>query len=609
MENNYITQLIGSRRHKTAPNTNTNLQLQLEEKTKPLTEYNIIDNVNLQELFDNERRKATNYRFNGKLNIYTSNILSPDSVVYNGNKFNDTVWSPMFYGTPAVTPSNWVMQITYPSKMDPFFTIQARTPSGTITSNAFKGVQYEYLGSSIVNTNNRLTIKGVQNHNMGDGEYIYLYSTTSFNPLQGIHKILSIGVNGENLKQDLTLDTIVDSTPIGDGNFIKIVEPSFDDINFNNPTTFSFATATDISGLTSGGYSINETKYTTITTTVPHNLNVNDFVDIRFGVANILNGTWRVYNVINSTKFTIRATISLTKGFTQNYSPLPQWRRLDGTPSEYYVRKFELLTTNSYDVYPCAFSSNIYSDSSDPTIGTANDTWMFQFNQDINVERLKDNRGGPISEFYYTIIRRAGKNPYNFSHVTADWDFNYKTSNVSNGLEFISINNPNGIGSIEKYSARTETIGVDGDVTSIDGDNYVGDFIEYNSKELKETTISDVIHRFGLSINPNGEGYYYKPFKKLQLRKYSNIIETAVSGETVINVPGNYETYYDGSIAWRDLLSIGYFEEGVNGVDYPFVNGVHYFYFNQNLYIRRQIPSVFINQDDAKIVTTINEEC
>lgn len=609
MENNYVTQIIGSKRHKRAPNTNTNLQLQLEEKTKPLTEYNIIDNVNLQELFEKERREATNYRFNGKLNIYTSNILSPDSVTYNGNKLNDSVWSPMFYGTPAVAPNNWVMQITYPSKMDPFYTIQARTPSGTITSNAFKGLQYEYLGSTSLNTNERLTIKGVQNHNMEVGDYLYLYSTTSFNPLQGVHKILTVGVNGENLKQDLTLETIIDSVPSGNGNFIKIVDPSFDDINFNNPSTFGFATSTDISGSTSGVYSVNEIKYTTITTTVPHNLNVNDFVDIRFGVANVLNGTWRVYNVINPTKFTIRATISLTKGFTQNYSPLPQWRRLDGTPSEYYVRKFELLTTNSYDVYPCAFSSNIYSDTSDPTIGTANDTWMFQFNQDIDVERLRDNRGGPISEFYYTIIRRAGKNPYNFSHVTADWDFNYETSNTSNGLEFISINNPNGIGSVEKYSARTETIGVDGDIIPIDGDNYVGDFVDYNSKELREVTVSDVIHRFGLSINPNGEGYYYKPFKKLQVRKYSDIIETAISGETVIDIPDNYETYYDGSIAWRDLLTIGYFEEGVNGVEYPFVNGKHYFYFNHNLYIRRQLPSTLITQEDAKLVTTINEEC
>ena len=607
--NNNVTQLIGSKKFKLAPNTDTNLQLQLEEKTKPLTEYDIIDIINLQQLFEEERRKAYNYRFNGKLNIYTSNVLSTGSTAYVMGKFNDSAWSPMFYGTPAVTPNNWVMQITFPSKMDPFYNIVARTPSGTITSSAFRGFQYEYLGSTEVNTNDRLTIKGVQSHNMSIGEYIYLYSNVNFNPLQGIHKILNTGINGENFKQDLTLETIISSIPGGVGNFVKIVEPSFNDINFNSPQNFNLGTATDISGSTSGVYGVNEIKYTTITTTAPHNLLVNDFVDIRFGAVNILNGVWKVYHIVNANKFVIRATISLTKGFTQTYSPLPQWRRLDGVPSEYYIRKFEVLTTNSYEVYPCAFSSNVYPNIKDPTIGAVNDTWMFQFNQDVSVERIRDNRKGPISEMYYTIVRRAGKNPYDFSHVTADWDFNYKTSNTANGLEFISINNPTGIGSIQKPLARTEIIGSNGEIVGIDGSMYIGDFIDYNSKEIKEVTISDVIHRFGVQTNPNSEGYYYKPFKKLQVRKYSNIIETAASGETMVDIPGNYETYSDGSIAWRDLLTIGYFEEGVNGVEYPFVNGAHYFYFNHNLYIRRQNPPVLINQDGARAVTNINEEC
>lgn len=609
MSTNYIKNIIGSKRYKLSTNKNTNVVLEVETSAKPIPKNDIIDIVNLQELSEEEREKGYNYRFNNKLNIYTSNVLSTGSTAYVMGKLDDSAWSPMFYGIPAVTPSNWLMQITYPSKMDPFYNIGARTPSGTITSNAFRGFQYEYLGLTLVNTSGRLTIKGVQSHNMDIGEYIYLYSNFSFNPLQGIHKILNTGIDGENLKQDLTLETIVSSVPGGIGNFVKIVEPSFDDTNFNSPQNFNFATATDISGSTSGSYGVNEIKYTTLTTTTPHNLVVNDFVDIRFGATNILNGVWKVYHVVSVNKFVIRATISLTKGFTQNYTPLPQWRRLDGTPSEYYIRKFEVLTNNVYEVYPCAFSSNIYPNTNDPTIGAVNDTWLIQFNQDVSVERIRDNRKGPISEMYYTIVRRSGKNPYNFSHVTADWDFNYKTSNTVNGLEFISINNPTGIGSIEKYSARTETIGLDGEIVGINGDMYIGDFVDYNSKELREITISSIIHRFGVSTNPNGEGYYYKPFKKLQIRKYSDVIETAASGNTIVGIPDNYETYNDGSIAWRDLLAIGYFEEGVNGVDYPFVNGAHYFYFNHNLYIRRQDPPILINQDDVRAVTKINEEC
>ena len=141
------------------------------------------------------------------------------------------------------------------------------------------------------------------------------------------------------------------------------------------------------------------------------------------------------------------------------------------------------------------------------------------------------------------------------------------------------------------------------------GSLYMGDFIDYNSKEIKERVISEVIHRFGIQTNPNNEGYYYKPFKKLDIRRYSDIIETAEPDEIVIDVPGNYVTYADGSYAWRDLLTIGYFEEGFNGVDYPFVNGSHYFYFNHNLYVRRQKPPILIEQDDIVLCDNFIEEC
>lgn len=612
MEGN-LTQLIGSKRYKLAPNTDTNLQLQLEEKTKPLTEYDIIDIVNVQTLFEEERRKCTKYRFNGKLNIYTSNILSTGSTAYVMGKYDDTAWTPMFAGIPAVAPSNWVMQITCPTTKDEDFLIKARTPFGTIISNAYRGMQYQNLGTVLNNSDNRLTISGIQKHNLEVGEYLYLYSNTVYNPLQGIHKIQTLGINGNNQKTDLTLETIVNAAPSGSGNFVRIFGASFNDINFNSPSNFNTATATDISGSTFGSYSPGEVPYTTINTTSPHNLLVNDFVDIRTGNLNPLNGVWRVYHIVNSTRFVIRATVSNTKGSVSSYSsPLPQWRRLDGTPSEYYIRRYEVLTSNVYDVYPCAYSSNIYSDVSDPTIGTVNDSWLFQFNQDVNIERLTDSRGGPISELHYGIIKRSGKNPFNWSQVTSDWDFNYATIDTNyisgNAIELISQNNPTGIGSIEKFSARTETI-IGGEIVPISGSKYIGDFIDYNSKELKERTISDIVHRFGVQTNPNGEGYYYKPFKRLELRKYSNIIETASSGETMVDIPSNYETYADKSIAWRDLLTIGYFEEGVNGVDYPFLNGAHYFYFNNNLFIRRQQPPVLIDQSGARVVGNLNDEC
>jgi len=604
MDRNYIKNLIGSKRYKLATDQNTNVQLQLEEKTKPLTEYDIIDIVNLHQVFEEERQKSKTYRFNGKLNIYTSNVLSVDAT--------NSMWDPLFYGNPATTPNNWVMQVTYPSTMDYKYTIQARTTSGTIVSDAFRGFQYEELGTIVSNSVTLLTVKGVQSHNMSVGDYIYLYSNSSFSPIQGFHKISELGINGDNQKRDLTLETIVDltSVPLGFGNFMRIFEPSFDDLRFDSPLTLSTVTATDISGSTFGSYLVGEDRYLMINSTTPHNLLINDFVDIRTGASSLLlNGLWRVYNIINTTSFVIKLDMGIAKGVTLTPSPQPLWRRLDGTPSEYYIRKFEVLTSNDYSVYPCAFSSGVYSDVSDVTIGTANDTWLFQFDRDISVERIVDNRGGSISELYYTIIKRSGKNPYDWSNVTADWDFNYSDIDTTNGLEDISKWNTSGIGSVEKSSPRTETIDSNGDIQPTEGSKYIGDFIDYNSREIKERTISEVVHRFGLNSSPFAEGYYYKPFKKLQIRQHSNVIETAQANEIMIDIPGNYETYADGSIAWRDLLTIGYFEEGDNGVEYPFVNGSQYFYFNHNLFVRRQKPTNQINQDDARVSINKKDEC
>ena len=131
--------------------------------------------------------------------------------------------------------------------------------------------------------------------------------------------------------------------PVNPGNFVRIVEPSFDDLNFNNASDIVSVISTDISGNTTGSFSFGELRYALIVTSADHNLTINSFVDIRTGGVSTLNGTWRVYNIISPNRFIIRindpmgpATVNSTKGdlisFTSNY---PKWRRLDGTPSEY----------------------------------------------------------------------------------------------------------------------------------------------------------------------------------------------------------------------------------------------------------------------------------
>lgn len=588
MQNISYSNIIGSKRFKLAQNTNTNIQLGLENKSKPLTEYGVIKIVNLEDVFNYERESSMKYRINGKLNIYTANELSPTAT----NK----IWDPLFYGNPA-SPPNWVMQILYPVESDYDIIVG--------NNQAFRGLDFTTTSTTVINGKDKLTLIGKQKHNLSVGDFIYLYNINSSISLQGFYQVLELGVEGKNTETNVTLDFNVTNLTPTSGSFVRVVNVSYDDINIQkNYKLINQLVATDISGSTLGSYQQNEVKYSTITTNLPHNLLKNNFIEIKGGGNPFLNGLWRVYNIVSPTKFVIRLFSSNTKGTVTplNATNQPTYKTLNCTPSEYYVRKFEVLTTNDYEVYPCAFSTTIYTE------GVSNDTWLFQFNQDINVKKLKDNRNGPISQLYFSITKRSGSKPFPWGNVTSHWDFNYSNANTLNKIEDISISTLN-VGTIEKLSARTETI-VNNNVEVKSGSKYVGDFVEFNDFEIKEITCAEIINRFSLLSNDN-EGYYYKPFKKLEIKKYSNIIEYAQLSDEVLDVPGNYVTYSDGSIGWRDLLPIGLYQEGDNGVEYPFLNGSNYYYFNHNIFVRRQIPrNIVVNTDDQSIdINNLNVIC
>jgi len=326
----------------------------------------------------------------------------------------------------------------------------------------------------------------------------------------------------------------------------------------------------------------------------------------------IMNGFHRVHGLVDDFRFTIKPPNPSTSvaGYT--------YRRMDGTPCEYYVREFELLTGNNYETYPASYSSNVYPRTRTPEFGVANKTWLFHLNKDINTTSLISHRGGLVNELKFCMLKRAGANPYNWSNVTSHWDFERLNAITTNGLETVSKNQSSGVGTIEKNLPKT---------IGNDGSKYIGDIVEYNRKEIREKVITEVIFRFGVQngvINNNNiptnptlllpdsdtedvgnvadlEGYFYKPFKTIEVRKYSNQIEGAEPDELVDGVPGDYEEYPDGSLAWRDLLTHGFIEEGNNGVDWPFMNARHYLYTNNYIYVRRQNP--YVVNDQSSIIT------
>mgnify|MGYP003137179519 CR=1 FL=1 len=561
-----IKQLLGSARYKMATDENINVSFNLQGNMSPLKSNlnTIISLVSQEQVFSEERLNSKKYRFLGRLNIFTDNsvnILDSNLALRPNNKD----WDPLFDGSniglnPPIAPNNWILQVLYPSVMVKYDKVQ--------NSQAYLGVDIETVEpNNISGKKSKLSLKTYYNHNLEVGDYCYVYSNQSNSVYTKVHYVESLGENGELEEKKVTLD----SNYIGNN-------PSDDDINFNKTKNIKKVISCDLSGNTqNSNYTLVVTGNLSPTFSAnTHNLRLNDYIDIRVNDNNfILNGLHRVVKIIDRYRVVIDLKISNTPNTTINSLTIP-FRRLDGTPSDYYIRKFKLLTVNDYEINKAtSFGSSIYPKTLTNSLGVANDTWLFTFIKDINLNGFLNHRGGPITELYLATIKRAGENTFGWSNVTAHWDYQSSYAEQNNKIEDISNYNLGGVGTLEKQLPCIS--------------EYVGDFVEYNRSILKETRILEVIHRFTLNSSPTLEnGYYIKPFQKIEIRKYSEIIEVASSNESYGGIPGNSEIKPNGDTIWRDLLEPGFIENGVNGVNYPYLNGSHYIYINKGVYVKRQ---------------------
>ena len=155
---------------------------------------------------------------------------------------------------------------------------------------------------------------------------------------------------------------------------------------------------------------------------------------------------------------------------------------------------------------------------------------------------------------------------------------------------------------------------------------YINDFVEYNRAFLTERVLSETLGKFGpvqaisvpTNLDPNAviynsaDAYTNKIHYEIPIRKFSETIETVNNLDNEI-YPDYSQINNDGTVSWRDLLDIGFFEpteNGRNGVDYPFVNAKHYLFGDYPIYIRRTLEVDTI-QTVVKFNTnnTPNDEC
>lgn len=373
-----------------------------------------------------------------------------------------------------------------------------------------------------------------------------------------------------------------------------------------------------------------------------HGLSVGENININGTLNNLFDGTYKVltlgdgvgnfeenYFIIdfeydnekNNTTFSDNFLLGSTK-FKRLYS---------NRESKYYFRLFKKIDTQtSYEIYPLAFSKNIYGDR----------ITQVAFNDEIDLGLITDYMGRPISEIYLSVIK-CNTHDDIFSDVKAGLDIIpiAELDELTEIMDIHRIHNRSGYTqnsdnypaiSHSSFNQLNDSGNTFNNVFKVeDTDEYFyGDLVEWNDLEQIEKVLCDVNHRFNtinrdycdltknsgcpfiviqngelvtapitnqndtgytyIDYYPRVEGYYYKPHNKIKIKYFSDYIEQGDTGTTLIP---SYATQIDSNLfLWRDVNDIGYINEEGQTIDYPFLNNAHYLYNDINFYLKRQDP-------------------
>ena len=213
----------------------------------------------------------------------------------------------------------------------------------------------------------------------------------------------------------------------------------------------------------------------------------------------------------------------------------------NGTECEYYFRKYKKITRPDggelrSDINKLAYGENIYGDRLAQVI----------FLDDINMEGLLDHMGRPVSEIYFTAIKRnAGREEwYNdanygakeveFSHcfgkVTSGLDFGpYSGADMDYNVRFLHNVDLDGVFTLERNKVKDvfgETVSgipstIEDDI-KIEQDVFYGNVVEFNPCQYEEVEISPVLHRFNTEQRERSTriDYYDIPYSRLRSDVY-----------------------------------------------------------------------------------------
>ena len=566
-----IRVLRGSQKFKGSLDKDIVIPTPLEQTHRMLieTERNAV--LNLNEQYNRERDESTLYRVYGKVKPIVDNVISGET--------NDP---PMLgfqtYYSPPTQSSVNTEGTGYPSiSFFDFFVPSAITSfHNYIEPESYKSNWLVYASYVFNNVNKKM-------------KYTLSAQTDvsiEFNASDGIpFSVKLIKINGKDALQCIC--------PVEhgllEGEYIELQGPSATIINLNNNLVSTVNGSNIVPVYSFGDEFIGNDKKIFNLLLRPSIVGPNTFVDEDMGVFKRLSDP-------------------------DNYNE---------TLSKYYVHEHKLLTNSSESVVDrAAFEFGIYNkrfryyrEDQSPPFGIGHEvvknqisSYLFNFSEDIDVRPLKDNLNRSLQDLYITILVNNQTRIWQSYEETKKTLHNGTTITVVSGGYGLgwSWNFPTGQPLLDPYP---DEVFIDLDTPNIipkKGDKFLGAFVEYNEFELKERIISENYH--ALTFNTDifyaegtsrpggvggtrgvGEGYYYQPHYRIPIRKQANSISTYPDFRLV----PSYATFsiYEQLWRWRNILDIGFFDSGENGVDYPFVNGAHYPFTNIDFFIRPRLTN------------------
>jgi len=537
--------------------------------------------LNLQDQFEFERGYSNFYRLYGKIDVLYDNIISGSCKTGNNSEWMNNMYLIPEYIGCLNTPCD-----AYPPSM--LFEFIPEKRYGPVASGVFMDVT-AYQDNWVT------YISYIDSHDSQQDMRLYndyiLDEYLDFDSGDGIPFIVSATtVNGNDILQFVC--------PVDHGLTTKM----YFEIQNNNTIT------------TNNVSLLNDVTITLIINGVSNTTTKQIFKVDFLGNGNVGMDS-KVFNIIMDLDDGTAALGSNTYGMG-TFKRIINPDNISETRSEYYVHQHKLITnSNEYVLDRTGFENGIFPrkgrvykakrtpNNVDKTVIKEEfKSYLWNCDKDIDRDEYYDNRNRPITDLYLSIFQ---------TNRNGVWD---KSGNRLCGYGWSW--NFTKVGAVDPYVSNSSHPAnlvhsgawADGIVFPTEGDVFRGAFVEYNPYELEERILSEIGHSLDFrqpKFETDGSIYKYQPHHRIPIRKLS----TSITRESKFEMTPQYARYLvsEGVHRWRNMLPIGIYEEGGNGVSYPYLNDTHYPYLG----IEFLIEAIRINHtgDTITMIQQFGDVC